>query len=354
MTENRRAVDVVVVGAGPAGLYAATLLHQAGLSVVVLEARDRVGGRLLSLHAEGGHLDLGATWFWSNEPRVNAVVAEQGLQAFAQHLAGDAMFQSDQGTQRMDGNQIDAPSGRLAEGTQSIAHALAARLPASALQLETRVMAIMGSLDGVTVQTGTGVVDAQHVVIAVPPATAVGRIDFGDQLSMRVRGLAAATPVWMGNIVKVVAQYAEPFWRNRGLAGAAFSYVGPLRELHDMSGRDGQPAAIFGFAQPGAGNPTPTDAQVLEQLVALFGSQAGEPVNLHIQDWRREFFTSPDNVDELTNYQTYGHPTFAEPILDGRGHWASTETATTAPGHIEGALQAAERAATAVLTQLGA
>ncbi|MFN7149585.1 MAG: NAD(P)/FAD-dependent oxidoreductase [Microthrixaceae bacterium] len=52
-------VDVVLVGAGLAGLAAARLLHQAGRSVVVLEASDGVGGRVRTDEVEGFHLDRG-------------------------------------------------------------------------------------------------------------------------------------------------------------------------------------------------------------------------------------------------------------------------------------------------------
>ena len=54
--------DVIVVGAGLAGLVAARTCQDAGLSVRVLEARDRVGGRSWTRQAAGTSLDLGAEW----------------------------------------------------------------------------------------------------------------------------------------------------------------------------------------------------------------------------------------------------------------------------------------------------
>jgi monoamine oxidase len=341
--------DVVVVGAGPGGLRAADLLHDAGLSVVVLEASDRVGGRLLSVPAGRGRLDLGATWFWPNERRVNSLVGALQLEVFAQHLDGDMIYQPPTGPQRIDGNQLDVPSGRFVQGAQSLPEALARSLPHGAVQFGEPVRTIRAGLDGLDVITDRSRWLASHVVLAVPPATAVSLIEI-EGLDDAVRSLAARTPVWMGTTVKIVARYAQAFWRDAGLAGSALSHVGPLREIHDMSGPAGMPAALFGFAQPGPGEPAPDRSAVLGQLADLFGSEAAAPDELWIHDWRAAPFTTTSDAVRLTDYATYGHPVFLQPSLGGHLHWASTETATDSPGHIEGALAAAERAAAAVIT----
>ena len=350
MTIDRTATatDVVVVGAGPAGLRAATSLRRCGRSVIVLEARDRVGGRLCSVPVSGGGLDLGATWFWPNEQRVASLADRLGLQRFAQHQDGDMMYQTPDGTHRVAGNQIDVPSGRIAQGTQSLADGLAALLPPGVIRYDDPVQRVGladGALDVVAERSKWS---APHVVIAVPPATAVANISI-DRLDREVRSVAVNTPVWMGGTVKVVAQYGHPFWRDDGLAGSAFSHVGPLREVHDMSGPGGAPAALFGFAQPGPDAAAPERAKVIEQLASLFGPQAVTPMELWIHDWRTERYSVAPESLVLSDYSTYGHRLFQEPVLEGRLHWASTETAVEAPGHIEGALAAADRAVEAVL-----
>lgn len=342
------AVDVIVVGAGPAGLRAAGLLHAVGRSVVVLEARDRVGGRLLSVRSGDRRFDLGATWFWPNERRVSTLVTELDLDVFAQHIDGDMMYQPSTGPQRIEGNQLDVPSGRFDEGAQALPEALARLLPDDAVRLDEAVRSIRTVGDRIEVDAERSQWTTAHVILAVPPATAIAHIAI-DRLDDTVGAVAAATPVWMAGTVKVVARYARPFWRDDGLAGSAFSHVGPLREIHDMSGRDGMPAALFGFAQPGPGAPTPGRDAVLDQLAALFGSEAAAPVDLWIHDWRLETFAFAPEALGLTDYATYGHRVFQRPSLAGRLHWASTETAPEAPGHIEGALAAAERAAAAVI-----
>ncbi len=65
-------IDVAVIGAGAAGLSAARRLARAGLSVVVLEARDRIGGRALTVQREAMPLDVGCGWLHSADVNVLA------------------------------------------------------------------------------------------------------------------------------------------------------------------------------------------------------------------------------------------------------------------------------------------
>ena len=68
--------DAIVVGAGLSGLVCARRLEAAGADVVVIEARDRVGGRLHSGRLAGDVIDLGGQWISSGQPRVIALAAE--------------------------------------------------------------------------------------------------------------------------------------------------------------------------------------------------------------------------------------------------------------------------------------
>jgi monoamine oxidase len=334
--------DVAIVGAGISGLALARYLVEAGLDVVVFEGRDRVGGRL---HSVGG-LDLGATWFWPNEPRVQALIRDLGVLIHAQHLDGDAVYHDPSGMHRLDGNPLDVRSGRFVAGADSLPLAIARELPNGVLRLPVTVKAITHVDDTVTLTTSEGGVVARTVVLALPPALAVASIHIDPPLPEAVAGAARSTPVWMGAFTKVVARYPDAFWRRAGLSGSGISHVGPMHEVHDMSGVDGVPGAFFGFVPARrAGEPTVSEAAIVNQLVTMFGPEAGQPDAIHVCDWRAEPFTSPPAVEQLTASEMFGHQALQNPSFDGRLYWTSTETAGAFPGHIEGALEAAERTA---------
>jgi len=81
--------DVAVVGAGLSGLRAARALTDAGRDVVVLEARDRVGGRLLNATlGDGVAVDVGGQWVGDDHERVRGLARELGLELFPQHGEG--------------------------------------------------------------------------------------------------------------------------------------------------------------------------------------------------------------------------------------------------------------------------
>ncbi len=84
--------DVVVIGAGACGLTAATELKAAGASVVVLEARARVGGRLQTDVSSGALLELGGQWVSPDQTALTETIAELGLQTFQRYRDGDSVY----------------------------------------------------------------------------------------------------------------------------------------------------------------------------------------------------------------------------------------------------------------------
>ncbi len=92
--ERSHEADVVVVGAGLAGLSAARTLVTAGASVVVLEARDRVGGRILNEDVGGGHVvEVGGQWIGPTQDRLAALAADLGVETFPTYVEGENVIE---------------------------------------------------------------------------------------------------------------------------------------------------------------------------------------------------------------------------------------------------------------------
>jgi putrescine oxidase len=95
MTEITR--DVVIIGAGAAGLTAANDLKKAGLSVAVLEARDRVGGRLWTDVIDGAMLEIGGQWVSPDQDALKETLAELGLETYQRYREGESVYINKEG-----------------------------------------------------------------------------------------------------------------------------------------------------------------------------------------------------------------------------------------------------------------
>jgi monoamine oxidase len=86
-------VDVCVVGGGFAGLTAALRLKQAGQSVALLEARDRLGGRTYTVtRDDGSWIDKGGAWVGPTQDRIYALMNEFNVAAFKQYTDGEYLM----------------------------------------------------------------------------------------------------------------------------------------------------------------------------------------------------------------------------------------------------------------------
>ncbi|MEA2379910.1 MAG: monoamine oxidase [Thermoleophilaceae bacterium] len=91
---HTRDADLVVVGAGLAGLSAARTAAAAGAKVVVVEARDRVGGRVLNEDIGGGEVvEVGGQWIGPTQERLAALARELGVQTFPTHGEGENLIE---------------------------------------------------------------------------------------------------------------------------------------------------------------------------------------------------------------------------------------------------------------------
>ena len=88
-----RTADVIVVGAGFAGLAATKALRAAGLEPLVVEARDRVGGRTCPGSIAGLTIDLGGMWVGPTQTALDALAREYGVKTYPQYLSGKSAIE---------------------------------------------------------------------------------------------------------------------------------------------------------------------------------------------------------------------------------------------------------------------
>jgi monoamine oxidase len=88
-----RTADVIVVGAGFAGLAAAKALRAAGVEPLVVEARDRVGGRTCPGSIAGLTIDLGGMWVGPTKTVLHALAGEYGVKTYPQYITGKSAIE---------------------------------------------------------------------------------------------------------------------------------------------------------------------------------------------------------------------------------------------------------------------
>lgn len=444
--------DVVVVGAGLAGLTAARELKRNGASVIVLEARDRVGGRTHSVVENGGVLvEHGGQWVGPTQDRVLALIDELGLETFTQYSDGenlqfthgqhlryhgaiptgdpmqaadlvDAMvelttkameidptapwehiaasfldsmtvetwisaqpycdgakdwirtlcralfpaepgeisllhalfyFRSGGGVEKMIGTINSAQETRVALGAQEISNRLAESL-GDCLQLSSPVHRIVHTETGAVVHHEHGTVSAKRIIMSIPLVLA-GRIQYSPPMSGIRDQLTQRS--FMGSVLKVHVVYPRPFWRDDGLSGHVTSDTGKVQITFDQSHPDRPEGIIVGFMDSHLGRIATQmsyedrRAEVISDLVRLFGEQAAHPTAYYEKAWIDEEYSRGAYVGMMTpgTWSSLG-PLLREPV--GVIHWAGTETATIWNGYMDGAIRSGEDAAAKVLETL--
>ena len=355
--------SVLVVGAGLAGLVAATKIQAAGVSVRVWEARDRVGGRCWSVPVgpDDVRLDLGAAWHWDEHERVEELAGRLSVERVRQHEPGIAVRETavDAPVEHFEWPETPPPSWRFVGGAQALHKQLAASLSDAMICFNHRLTALHRTGTGMqaTAQTADEerTVQVEAVVLAVPPRLALYTIRFRPPPPPEALEAMRGMPTWMTHTGKAAVTYDRPFWREAGLAGRVKSEVGPVYDWHDAVTPDGH-AALVGFMHPlGPDSPTPIDADdrtgaLVRQLVHCFGEEAANPTGIATHDWTQDPTTTPP-VGSLSDPDAPPAPVpvLQQPLWDGRLHLAAAETAADHPGYLDGAIEAGRRAASAVV-----
>jgi monoamine oxidase len=342
--------DILIVGCGLSGLALADALQQMDVDFQLVEARDRLGGRIKVADVDGAKFDLGPAWFWPGQPRMAAAATRFGLTVFEQYSAGDIVAEDQNGmVRRGAGFASMAGSLRLDGGMGALVDAYQAALPADRLHLGQRITAITQTEAGITATAQDVTITTQTVVLATPPRIAA-QIAFDPALPDAQTHAMNDIPTWMAGHAKYIGVYDRPVWRDAGLSGDAQSRRGPMVEIHDASPHSGGPSAVFGFigfdAQTRATHTDDMHAMAKDQLTRLFGSL---PDQLIFQDWAQQGDTATPADFTPTGHPAYGRPPALQRIWDGNVILGSSEMGKTFGGFLEGALEAAQDVASQIV-----
>jgi len=349
---NTEHCDVLIIGAGLSGLAIAYYLRDSGLSLKVIEARERIGGRIHTIYKDGkAPLEMGATWLGDKHKQLRKLLADLDIGTFHQVIGSSAIYEaistSPHYLAQLPPNP--EPSHRIAGGSSTLINKLAAYVEDRDLILGEKVKMVTKIDNGETLQIKSQnyQINAKKVVSTLPPNLLASSIAFKPALPANLTSMAKQTHTWMGESIKIALTFKEAFWRTAELSGTVFSNVGPIPEMYDHSNVEDNYFALKGFFSGTYFNVSKEErlSLVLSQLRKYFGSKVDAFIDYEEAVWRNEKLTFTPYQENVLPHQNNGHPIFRSPFLDGRFFVAGTETATIFPGYMEGAVVRAKEIA---------
>ena len=333
-------MKVLVVGAGLSGLVAATEVQAAGHDVVVLEARDRVGGRVFTLRegfAAGQFADSGAEIIYHGQHNIADLCAKHGVELSDEFSLGTDVPDLIFGGERLDREAVaeivselreaiqrTRPShyesvaqwlrrARVSEGAELLLAAIAQSTPASPLRVadaqelnvelswgesyrkikggnDTLPRAMAKKLDvrlnrpvRVVGWSGAGVAtetdqEAFHAdcVVVTVPGPLVSELGF--EPALPAEKVRALLQLRYGNATRLVVQYEERDLVKRAIGSGCFTDRMPGFVMEQTVHQAGDPIIVAGLA---AGDVEPsgmTDEQILDSVDATMSSVVGRPL----------------------------------------------------------------------------
>lgn len=354
-------VDVIVVGAGLTGLTVARNLSLQGKDFLVLEARDRIGGRIHTVQTESGaKVEMGATWFFPPFKNLFKLLKELKVELMEQYLKGYIMYEAgeDSPPRKKYSTGEDDDMFRIKGGTGKLVETLFNALDPSKVRLGEKVTEIVDAGDGVEVVSNGKTYHSKKVVTTIPPQLLAYSVRFSPPLSDSTLAVLKETHTWMGDSIKAAVTYPASFWKEEGLSGALYSNSGPFVQLYDQTSSDGKNAALVGFVDDSVADLALEQRrdQIVAQLVRVFGDQAGEYLEYKETIWFQEKLTmgGPDNgpPPRVGRHKNNGHIVYQKPLYEGRLIIGGSETSLQAGGYMEGAVNSAKHISSLLRTTL--
>ena len=343
---------VIIIGAGLSGLLTAYRLKKEGVPFKILEARDRIGGRIHTVYdTNQTPVEMGATWFNDQHQYLKTLIKELNIDYFEQYMEGSAFYQP-LATSPAHLIQIpsQAPSYRISCGSTHLINTLYESLDENEVLLNHSVTEILFQNNRFQV-VADEIYEADKVVLALPPKLWANRIVFKPQLPIDLKTIATQTQTWMEDSIKIALTYTEPFWAQNQVSGTLFSNVGPITELYDHCNEERTKYALCGFIHPNFKNLLYKErkARVIIQLKDVFGLKAEEFINYEECLWSHELNTFEATENFLFPHQNNGNQIFSKTFYNDALFISGSESALVSPGYMDGAVYAAELTAERII-----
>jgi len=345
---------ILIIGAGLTGLTLAYYLRKKGINYHLLEARARIGGRILTHYQENAApLEMGATWLGKKHEEINKLLTELNLEIFEQALGERAIYEpiSTSPPQLVSLPPNNEPSYRIKGGSSFLINTLAEEIGKENISLNQIVTNISSTPNGLSVKTKTAEFQANLVVSTLPPFLLTNTIEFRPNLPNELTEIATSTHTWMSDSIKVGLRYNTPFWRAENSSGTIVSNVGPIPEMYDHADDKEQYFSLKGFFNGAYFSVSKAKRleMVLTQLEKYYGPQVRNFLSYEEGVWRNQPFTFTPYDQHVLPHQNNGHSIFSKPLIDGKFYLAGAETAEQFPGYMEGAVRSAQRVAKQIM-----
>jgi len=338
--------DVLIIGAGLTGLTLAYRLRKSSLKVTIVEARERIGGRIHTIYGKnGGSQEMGATWLGRKHISLIGLLKELELDTFIQILGERAVFEaiSTSPPQVVSLPPNSDPSFRIKGGTTKLINTLASSLNNEQIITNTPVQSISKENDEFITKASNQIFKSTVVVSTLPPYLLTQTIEITPSLPGFILEAAAITHTWMGESIKIGLTYKTPFWKANNTSGTIVSNVGPISEMYDHSNVEETAFGLKGFFNGNYFSVSKEErlAMALQQLEKYYGARVTDYLTYEETVWRNEPFTFTPYETHLLPHQNNGNPILRQACLGGQFFVAGSETAKNHPGYMDGAISSA-------------
>ena len=197
--------DIIIIGAGLTGLTIAYYLRQQNLKVHIVEARERIGGRIYTKYSKNlAPQEMGATWLGKKHSALVELLQELNIGIFKQELSDKAIYEpiSTSPPQLVGLPPNNEPSYRIQGGTTTLIKTLAAKIEPAKIFLNQPIETISIQNERVSVKSSTHDFQATKVISTLPPNLFLNTISMNTALPNALVNIGKNTHYFLPNKLK--------------------------------------------------------------------------------------------------------------------------------------------------------